>query len=72
LLRDTGEAPAVRGVAAESLGRLGSPDVLDDLLAVLSDPEPQIMFFAAYALILSDGTGRPEHTIDRWRPSPGK
>jgi hypothetical protein len=22
--------------------------------------------------ILSDGTGRPEHTVDRWRPSPGK
>jgi hypothetical protein len=26
----------------------------------------------AIEAILSDGTGRPEHTVDRWRPSPGK
>jgi len=50
VLRDTSEAPSVRGVAAESLGRLGSPEALDDLLAALSDPEPEIRFFAAYAL----------------------
>jgi len=50
VLRDTSEGPAVRGVAAESLGRLRSPEALDDLLAALSDREPEVRFFAAYAL----------------------
>lgn len=50
VLSDPAEAPHVRGVAAESLGRLAPPGVLDDLLRALAQAEPEIRFFAAHAL----------------------
>ena len=46
----TAEHPDVRAHAAEGLGNLGRKSSVDVLLATLSDPEPAVRFWSAYAL----------------------
>jgi hypothetical protein len=48
--------------------------ILVDATASVSARRPCFGSVAGEAIeaILSDATGRPEHTVDRWRPSPGK
>jgi HEAT repeat protein len=49
-LADQRESAGVRGMAAEQLGRLGVSRATPRLVAALHDREPEVRFWAAYAL----------------------
>lgn len=49
-LRNSGEDAEVRGMAAEQLGRLEDPHAVSELRQALRDKQPEVRFWAAYAL----------------------
>lgn len=50
LLADSGERGDVRGGAAEALNGFDDPRVSPALTSVLADPEPEVRYYAAFAL----------------------
>ncbi len=49
-LKDQGEDPAVRGMAAEALADLRDFRAIDTLMAALVDPSAEVRFWASFAL----------------------